>query len=233
VKIHVNQIESFYQLIDIFNIKGVSATVPHKEAILKKANDEHWLHKVGAANTIIKNDDHWKIDNTDIAAAIESIESLLQVDKPKVLILGAGGAAKGLAWGMARKGWKLTICNRSIEKAQSLCDQLNAELLAWDDRNAHGFDVVVNCTILGMQPNEDTTPLEFDGSHNGLIAFDTVYTPANTRFLKEAKEVGAFGISGREMFYRQAAIQHSLWFNTAPPFQAMSDIMDKINESEN
>jgi 3-dehydroquinate dehydratase/shikimate dehydrogenase len=83
-----------------------------------------------------------------------------------------------------------------------------------------------------MQPNEDTTPMEFEGSHTGLIAFDTVYTPEKTLFLKNAKEVGAFTISGREMFYRQAAFQHGLWFGEQPPFEAMSDIMERISEAE-
>ncbi len=233
VKIHVDNIEEFYKIINIFNIKGVSATVPHKETILSKASPDHWLHKVGAANTMAYKENNWIIDNTDIAAAIESIQSLLQVETPKVLILGAGGAAKGLAWGMTRNRWKLTICNRSIEKAKQLCEQLKADILGWDDRNAHGFDVVVNCTTLGMQPNENTTPMEFEGSHTGLIAFDTVYTPEKTLFLQNAKEVGALTISGREMFYRQAAFQHGLWFEQQPPFEAMSEIMEKISESEN
>jgi len=124
----------------------------------------------------------------------------------------------------------MTIANRSIEKAQSLCEQIDAEILGWNDRNAHGFDVIVNCTTLGMEPNIDSTPMEFEGSHAGLIVFDTVYTPENTLFLSLAREVGAHTISGREMFYRQAAFQHAQWFKQNPPFEQMSIIMDQLSE---
>jgi len=149
--------------------------------------------------------------------------------QPRVLMLGAGGVARALAHGMHQVGWRVTICNRSTERAKKLVAELDgSEWLHWDDRSAHGYDVVINGTSMGMSPEVHLSPMEFEGSHGGLVVFDTVYTPEMTLFLKEAKEAGAMVITGREMFYRQAALQHAHWFKTDPPWEAMQAILAKL-----
>lgn len=229
VKIRVDEISAFYEIADLFNLQGASVTVPHKENIMNHADDSHWLKQVGAANTLIRKGNQWAIENTDIDAAIESIRAVLTLESPKVLILGSGGVSKGLASGMKRAGWQVTVTNRTQSKAEALSQQIGIDWLAWEDRDAHGFDVIVNGTVLGMEPDTERTPLEFYGSHTGLVVFDTVYTPEHTRFLKEAREVGAESISGREMFYRQAALQHAHWFDVPAPFAEMQVIMESLN----
>lgn len=229
-RIKVDDMNEFYKIADLLNLQGVSVTVPHKENIPQFCKDGDPIKTIGSANTLVRVEDHWQVRNTDIEAAIESILCFLPENMtPRVLILGAGGVGRALAHGMHHKGWKLCITNRSTEKAEKLSEECpGSEWVHWDDRTAHGFDVVVNGTSLGMSPNVQQCPMHFEGSHTGLIVFDTVYTPEITLFLKEARESGAMIITGREMFYRQAALQHAHWFKTDPPWESMQEILSSL-----
>jgi 3-dehydroquinate dehydratase / shikimate dehydrogenase len=230
-KIKVDDMEAFYTIADILGLDGVSVTVPHKEAIARFAPQGSYVSRIGAANTLIRHHGAWHIENSDIQAALAAITSQLDdhLKTPRVLLLGAGGVARALAFGMVDRGWHVTVCNRNILRAEALQAELpTLEILAWEDRCPHGFDVVVNGTSLGMSPNENQTPLEFEGGHVGLVVFDTVYTPEMTLLLRSAKEAGARIATGREMFYRQAALQHSYWFGGFPPSESMEDILAQL-----
>jgi 3-dehydroquinate dehydratase/shikimate dehydrogenase len=226
-KIRVDDMDALYKLAENLGIEGISVTVPHKEDLRRWMDEEHDLFSIGSANTLIRKNDRWQVRNTDIEAAISSIELLLDpsITNPKVLLLGSGGVSRSLAHGMKNKGWNITITNRTTSKAEDLSKEVQSDWIHWEDRSAHGFDVVVNGTSLGMTPNEDVSPLEFEGSHLGLIAFDTVYTPEYTLFLRSAKTAGAQIVTGREMFFRQAALQHAHWFDGAPPWESMENIL--------
>lgn len=229
-RIKVDDMDEFYKIADLLEIRGVSVTVPHKETLMKWCEQDKDLSTIGSANTLIRQEQDWLVKNTDIEAAIESILCFLPEGmKPKVLMLGAGGVARALAHGMHQKDWRLTITNRTTEKSEKLSAELpGSEWIHWDDRSAHGYDVVVNGTSIGMSPNVDQSPLEFEGGHEGLIVFDTVYTPEMTLFLTQAKASGAMIITGREMFFRQAALQHAHWFNTTPPWESMQNILANL-----
>lgn len=227
-KIHIDHMDEFYKIADILELKGASVTVPHKESLMQHVSDNDWIKHVGAANTLIRKENSWNVENTDIAAALSAIDDSLQITHlPKVLLLGAGGVSRGLAWGMKQRNWKVTICNRNISRANQLADSIQADVLDWNDRDPHGFDIIINGTTLGMTPYEESTPLEFHGSHQGLVVFDTVYTPEKTKFLNLAQETGATIITGREMFYRQAALQHAHWFQSEAPFDEMKVILER------
>jgi len=229
-RIKVDNLDEFYKIADILKINGVSVTVPHKEKLTSWCKQEDPLTVIGSANTLIRGNDTWVVKNTDIEAAIESILCALPEGfAPKILMLGAGGVARALAHGMYQKGWHITITNRTTEKSQKLSSELpDSEWVHWDDRSAHGYDVVVNGTSIGMSPDIENSPLSFEGEHQGLVVFDTVYTPEITLFLKDAKTSGASTITGREMFYRQAALQHAHWFKSAPPWESMQEILAKL-----
>lgn len=229
-KIRVDDMDAFYRLAETLGIEGVSVTVPHKEDLKRWMGKDHELLSIGSANTLIKTEGGWEVRNTDIEAAISSIELLLDasIQHPRVLLLGAGGVSRSLAHGMSQKGWRVTLTNRTTTKAEELSREIGGDWIHWDDRSAHGFDAVVNGTSLGMSPNEESTPLEFEGGHQGLIAFDTVYTPEKTLFLRSAKEAGAHIVTGREMFFRQGALQHAHWFGGAPPGDSMEKILGEL-----
>lgn len=231
-RVRVDEMSAFEHLAKVIGLRGASVTVPHKEALMKHLPDGHQLLRIGAANTLIDHDGTWEVANTDIEAALAAIELQLDesIESPKVLMLGAGGVARSLAFGMLQKGWRVTVSNRSQGRVEKLLEEISGlEWLHWEDRNAHGFDVVVNGTSLGMEPHEDKSPLDFDGGHRGLVVFDTVYTPEHTVFLTEARAAGARTVTGREMFYRQAALQHAHWFGGAPPWESMEAILSALS----
>lgn len=229
-KIRVDEMDDLYAIADALGLEGVSVTVPHKESLVKHTVPGSYLEKVGAANTLIRGAHGWSVENTDIEAAISAIVEQLSDPqrKVRVLLLGAGGVSRALGHGMVDRGWSVTVTNRTQEKAEALAGELGGEWLHWDDRNAHGFDVVINGTSLGMTPKEDSTPMVFEGGHLGLIAFDTVYTPERTLFLDSAEAAGAKTVTGREMFYRQAALQHAHWFGGAPPWESMENLLRSL-----
>lgn len=228
-RIHVDDMEEFYKICAILNIRGVSVTVPHKESLMKHLDADHWLQKVGAANTLVKKADGWVVHNTDIAAAIGALkEKVLPDTLPRVLLLGAGGVVRGLASGLLNEKWSVTICNRTAEKAKALAAELGVKSLPWEQRTPENYDIVINGTTLGMTPNEDQSPMDLSKASNETIVFDTVYTPEWTRFLKQAKARGAQVITGREMFYRQAALQHQHWFGGEAPLYEMKKILAQL-----
>lgn len=226
-RVHVDDMEAFFRIAETWGLRGVSVTIPHKEMVVRMAGHSHWLHDVGAANTLFRNNSGWQVDNTDIAAAMECLrERVVPGEKPRVLLLGAGGVSRGLAWGIVREGWELTVCNRTRVRAEALAGELGGKILDWDSRVSEGFDVIINGTRIGMEPNVKETPLEFSGSMEGKIVFDTVYTPENTVLLQQARLCKAAVVTGREMFWRQAALQHGIWFGGPPPYAEMRRIME-------
>ena len=231
VKIKVDDMDVFDDLAQLLGLDGVSVTVPHKESLMRWVPKGSDLARIGAANTLVRTGTTWRVENSDIQAALAAMTAQLDdhVTHPKVLLLGAGGVARALAFGMVDRGWAVTVCNRNLARAQALVQELPAlEILAWEDRCPHGFDVVVNGTTLGMSPHENESPLDFEGGHAGLVVFDTVYTPEMTLLLRSAKAAGARLATGREMFFRQAALQHSYWFDVNPPWESMEDLLAKI-----
>lgn len=227
-RIHVDRMADFYELADVLGLRGASVTVPHKEALITWAGEEHPLRRVGAANTLIRTTQGWNIDNTDIAAAMEAIREKMPDRKTgcarRALLLGAGGVARGLGWGLKRQGWDVTLCNRSAGRAHALAGELGCATLEWERRSPQGYDLIVNGTSLGMPPQSDQTPLELSGDLQNLTVFDTVYTPPDTLLLRQARAAGAATIPGAGMFYRQAALQHQRWFGGEAPMELMREI---------
>lgn len=247
-RVRADDFSAFVEIAKLLALDGASVTVPHKESLMSFLPTRHPLMEIGAANTLARNQEgQWSIYNTDIEAALCAIEEKLESGtRPRTLLLGAGGAGRALGWGVLEKKWPLTICNRTNSKAEKLAENLNAlckevkfsnrqdfslegytkvKTLSWENRSAENFDLAINTTTLGMTPNESESPLE-KGFKKGFISFDSVYTPANTKFLELTVQAGGIAISGTEMFYRQAALQYSHWFKEPAPFEKMKEILE-------
>lgn len=155
------------------------------------------------------------IDQTDI-----------EVLKDKTaLILGAGGAAKAIAFALSHAGARVVVTNRTEERARALADSLKCVAVNWTLRHEVNADLIVNCTPIGMHPNLDVTPFEKRHFRRGTVVFDTVYNPEQTLLLKQAKEQGCRPITGIEMFVRQAAMQFELFTGESQPLEAMRTTM--------
>jgi 3-dehydroquinate dehydratase/shikimate dehydrogenase len=141
------------------------------------------------------------------------------------LILGAGGVARSIAYGLARRGASVTIANRHDERSSSLAEEVGCRSINWSSRASTLSNVLINCTPVGMHPDVDETPVPPAAFRPGMVVFDTVYHPENTMFLKLARERECSTITGVDMFVRQAAHQFQLYTGKVAPIKPMRDIV--------
>lgn len=222
-----------------FPVHGYSVTLPHKEGAAALAREsEPNVQVTGSANTLVRRDDgNFIAANTDYAAAIDSLKAHLaegakdgpvtQLSQLSVLLLGAGGVARSIAYALHREGAQLTITSRTYERSQRLAEDVKCRAVDWHARHSISFDVLINCTPVGMHPNVDEAPCHFSILKPGTTVFDTIYTPETTLLIREARVRGADTITGVDMFVRQAARQIELFTGLAPDIDAMRTIMRK------
>ena len=207
------------------NFKGVSVTIPHKQNALSfvKAKEgfiEPLAEKIGAVNTlIIGTDGKLSAYNTDYAAALDAITSTMGITRPDlkdllVAVIGAGGVARAIVAGLSDIGAKIKIYNRTVKKAERRAAEFNCDFAGLDDLSNVEAKLLINCTSIGMHPNIDATPFPQECLKKDMLVFDTVYNPAETLLLKQAKEAGAKTIDGISMFVNQGLAQFKLFTNT-------------------
>ena len=225
------------------NLRGMSVTIPHKEAAFKyvcdrngKIDDLSW--RIGVLNTLVFDGTSVRGFNSDYEGAIDALvaswggprESLAG---KRVAVLGAGGAARAIIAGIANYGATAIIYNRTREKADALAEDLGqgteGRILAgdWARLNAAEADIFINCTPLGMHPAVEGTPLDScPASWNAnTVVFDTVYNPAMTRLLILAREKGTQIVPGTEMFLRQAVAQFKAFTGSDAPLDIFRTVI--------
>jgi 3-dehydroquinate dehydratase/shikimate dehydrogenase len=222
---------------DHIPVDGYSVTIPHKEAAAQSAREkEPNVEVTRAANTLVRRDEKvFAAANTDYTAAVDSLKAHLaekakegpvtQINQLVILILGAGGAARAVAHALHREGGQLTITGRTFDRAHALAEEVKCKALDWHARHSVYFDVLINCTPVGMHPNVDEAPIHFSVLKPGVTVFDTIYTPETTLLIREAKLRGCEVITGVDMFVRQAARQFELFTGLDAPLELMRDIM--------
>lgn len=219
------------------NLQGFSVTIPHKEAVIALlSRSDKAVESTGACNTVITGEKGWAGYNTDYRAAMESLEEALGGPKEEggtalmdkqVLILGAGGVARAIAFGAIRRGAGVTIVNRNEERAAKLAADVGCRSAAWTSRASLVADVIINCTPVGMHPEVDSSPVPIAAFKRGMVAFDTVYHPENTLFLKLARDHDCTTITGVDMFVRQAAHQCELYTGKDAPMDLMRRVVKR------
>ncbi len=219
-------------------VEGYSVTIPHKEAAAQLARDkELMVEATGAANTLVRRDDGQFIaTNSDYTAARDSIKTHLagrppeatrEISQCAVLILGAGGVARAVAHALHREGCQLTISSRTPERSHKLAEEVKCKTLDWHARHSIFFDILINCTPVGMHPNVDEAPVHFSVLKPGVLVFDTIYNPETTLLIREARARGCETITGVDMFVRQAARQIELFTGHDPDLAVMREIVRK------
>jgi 3-dehydroquinate dehydratase/shikimate dehydrogenase len=145
----------------------------------------------------------------------------------KVLVLGAGGVARAVMYGLQRRKAKTTIASRTRSRAQYLAETFAGRCVEWTARHTGDFEIIVNCTPVGMHPNVDETPFHKSHLKPSMIVFDTVYNPESTLLLKEARSHGCRAVTGVEMFIRQAALQFLLFTGKEAPEPLMRETLKR------
>jgi 3-dehydroquinate dehydratase/shikimate dehydrogenase len=230
-------LEASLRELEFLDLRGYSVTIPHKQDIvpLLKAKDGA-VERTGACNTVVIDKGERIGYNTDYRAAVNSLEDTLggrtedenasPLLEKQVLLLGAGGVARAIAFGLSRRGAILTITNRHDERASELAEEVGCKSINWGQRASTMADIIINCTPVGMHPAVDDTPVPPAAFQRaGMIAFDTVYHPENTMFLKLARERGCGSISGVDMFVGQAAQQFKLYTGQDAPTDLMREVI--------
>ena len=198
-------------------LHGLSVTMPYKQSMLPYLdNSDAHTAKIGACNTVVRGQDGKLYGfNTDVAGVVRPLEQRLSIENAKVLVLGAGGAARAAVFGLKERGAEVWILNRSSAKGQKLARQAKARTIKRADVRKIAFDVIINATPVGMGNTRDC-PLKND-EIQARVVFDMVYDPVETHLLQVARAKGIDVIPGVEMFVQQAARQFEIWTGKPAP----------------
>jgi len=215
--LHAKTLKDLMRCIREIPLHGISVTMPYKQAILEHLdNTDAHTAKTGACNTVVRGQDGKLYGfNTDIAGVIRPLEQRLTIENAKVLVLGAGGAARAAVFGLKERGADVWILNRTSAKAQKLARQAKVHSIKRADLRKMAFDVIINATPVGMGNVRDC-PLK-EEEIKARVVFDMVYDPVETRLLQLARSKGIAVIPGVEMFVQQAARQFEIWTGKPAP----------------
>ena len=203
-------------------LAGLSVTMPLKQEVLKHLeNMDPISAQVGACNTIVRAHDGKLYGfNTDVGGIVRPLEKRLSLAGTKVLVLGAGGAARAAVFGLVNKGAEVLILNRTPQTAQKLAREAKAKTIRRELVAKTNFDVIVNATAVGMhgvKPQHILEPKEI----NARFVFDLVYNPVETPLLRMARQKGIAVVTGVEMFVQQGARQFEIWTGKRAPEEEM------------
>ncbi|MCD6319309.1 MAG: shikimate dehydrogenase [Candidatus Desulfofervidaceae bacterium] len=203
-------------------IKGLSVTIPHKINIIPFLdNIDEMAQKIGAVNTVVNQDGHLLGFNTDWTGAILALKEKGEIKGKRYVILGAGGAARAVAFGLKQEGAEVTIVNRTYEKGKALAKELNAEASPWDNLPEIKAYGLINTTPIGMWPEIRHTPVDEKVVTNFALVMDTIYRPLETKLLHLAKKAGCICVNGLNMLIYQGAAQFTLWTGKKAPVEKM------------
>jgi 3-dehydroquinate dehydratase/shikimate dehydrogenase len=230
--LQTSKADDLFKLAREIPIQGLSITMPLKQDVMPLLERTDPLSaKIGAVNTILRTQDgKFYGFNTDVAGIVAPLERRLSLKGAKVLVIGAGGAARAAVFGCRDKGAEVFILNRTPETAQKLAKQSGAKSIKRDAVAKTAFDVIINATPLGMtstsaKPASGTriapaSPLEAT-EINARYVFDLVYNPIETPLLRLARQKGIAVITGVEMFVQQGARQFEIWTGKPAPEEEM------------
>lgn len=223
-------------------LKGFNITVPYKEKIIPYLDElDESVKKIGAVNTVLYENGNWIGYNTDGLGYLKALTSKfpeIAKDKTKrVLILGAGGAARGIYYAFLKEQYeKVDIANRTVEKAKDIIAMNNNETssetvtLEEAESNLHMYDIIVQTTSVGMSPNSEESIISLNNIKKTSIVSDIVYQPIKTKLLKEAEEKECFIHFGHTMLLYQAQLAFNIWTNEDVSVGMMDDELQKILE---
>jgi 3-dehydroquinate dehydratase/shikimate dehydrogenase len=218
----VQDLQDFIGAIQPLGIRGFSVTIPHKECILRYLDDcDPLAEKIVAVNTVVvRGNGKLYGYNTDSVGVLGTLEDRIPLKDSRVLILGAGGAARAVAFALAQAGAAVWVWARRIEKAKPLARAVGGEAIERKHLRTESFDAIVNATPVGMYPNVDQSPLDAN-ELNCRLVFDTIYRPRETKLLQLAARRGIQTVSGIDMFVAQGTAQWEIWTGKRAPRAAM------------
>ncbi|CAN91797.1 aroE1 [Sorangium cellulosum So ce56] len=223
----VTDVEGATRGMRALGIRGLGVSMPYKQAVIPLLDElDPVAERIGAVNTIVNDDGRLRGYNTDWIGAVRALEEVTHLGGARVLLLGAGGAARAVAFGLAERGASVTVANRDLEKARQLAAAVGGAAVPLDAAALspdHG--VLVNATSLGMAEVDARSPVPEEVLREGLLVMDIVYKPMITELVAAARRRGATAVHGGRMLLHQAAEQFRLYTGREPPLDAMDEAL--------
>jgi 3-dehydroquinate dehydratase/shikimate dehydrogenase len=229
----VRDLRDFLEAIAPLRIRGFSVTLPYKEAILRHLDDcDELAASIGAVNTVsVGAGEKLYGRNTDYVGVLRALERRMPLAGSRVLIFGAGGVARAVAFALSRSGASVAICARRPEQARTLARAAGGEAVGRRRLRGEFFDAIVNATPVGMYPGIGRSPLAAN-ELNCRLVFDTIYRPRVTKLMQLAARRGIDAVSGVEMFLAQGTAQWEIWTGRRAPEKSMREAVLAALESE-
>jgi len=217
------------------NVKGINVTIPHKENVIKFLDEvDQVAQKIGAINTIKNENGLLKGKNTDAEGARTALlKAGCEIIGKKLLLLGAGGAARAICYTLSREVNEIIILNRTENKAKVLADELKRRTNSKVEGKKYSktiikeeikdTDILINATSIGMVPNIINTPISKEILHSGLFVFDLIYNPLETQLIKDSKDAGCQTLGGLDMLVNQGALAFEWWTGKKPNINLMKN----------
>jgi len=221
----VKDLEKAIWGVRALGIKGASVTIPHKVSVLAFLDEvDPMASDIGAVNTIVNR--HGKLTgyNTDCLGAVQALKQVSEIRDKRVLMIGAGGAARAIGFGIRSEGGRLSIVNILEEEGRSLARDLGTDYHHLSEFKQLDYDILINATPVGMTPRTEEMPVVKEDLKGERVVMDIIYNPLKTRLLMEADKIGCRTVCGHDMFVHQGVAQFELWTG----LQAPVDVMRKV-----
>ena len=232
-KVKPAELENAVNGMRALNIRGLNVTMPHKSTVLNYLDRTDLSAQiVNSVNTVLNKESKLFGFNTDGVGALKALrENGVELKGRKVLLLGAGGAARAIAYAMAKESDELAVLNRTVKQAQALAKLLektaNKKIGTGAlspreiQQNLQDSDILINATSIGMKPKADESLVAPKLLRPDLAVMDIVYSPIETKLAKDAKAAGAKVVSGVEMLIYQGAASFEIWTGKSAPVEVM------------
>jgi len=211
-------------------VRGLSVTIPHKETVLAYIDSiDPVAEKIGAVNTLVFDKDK-KIHglNTDWIGANKALADKIDLQGKRILVLGAGGSAKAIGFGLLESGAQVVLASRTESKVEALAAILHCEWIHLAEMATVKADCLVNATSVGMRPLESASLVPAESLGRFSVVMDIVYSPMETRLLREAKNAGCEVINGLSMLLYQGVAQFEAWTGQDAPVEVMRDALMRM-----
>jgi 3-dehydroquinate dehydratase / shikimate dehydrogenase len=214
-------------------LAGFCVTIPHKQKIFDYLDDcEPLAEEIGAVNTVtVRRDGRLAGSNTDYLGVLRALEGKMKLKGSRIVIIGAGGAARAAAFAVAKAGAEVLVCARRESAARELAGAVHGDVLKRAALRKEKFEAILNTTPVGMHPHAGSSPLEATELNCGLV-MDLIYRPMQTKLLRMALTRGIQTVSGVEMFLAQGIAQWELWMGSRAPQAAMKRAIMHALKSE-
>ena len=210
----------------VLGFRGISITIPHKQVVMDLVDElDPVAADIGAVNTLLIKQERMSGYNTDWIGSNRALGEYIDLAEASVLLIGAGGSARAVGFGLNKAGAAVLLANRSESKGRELAEQLGCPFIPLKDLNTIESDALVNTTSVGMAPNIDASPVPAALLAGVEVVMDIVYAPLETRLLREARAAGCATVNGLAMLLYQGAAQFELWTGEKAPVAVMREAL--------